>query len=101
MGEHYSTSEVRSSRTKSVIEIVNLVGSVASITGITLLWLKDTLPISPLDVPWAAGIVSVFIGIMAVCVIIFRSIYVRWFRNKDIVVKVAFFTLAAPVAALL
>jgi hypothetical protein len=101
MSEVKSATAVPKTPMQTFLDAVHFLGSIASITGITLLWLRGTVAISPLEIAWFACIVSLFVGLTATFIALVRHIYIRWFRHKDMVVKVAFFGLATPISTLL
>lgn len=81
---------------RTIFEIVNFIGSIASITGISLLWFKGSSDTSPIQVVWIALIVSLCFGFLTLCVAIIRYIYLRWIRSWDVLWKITYFALAAP-----
>lgn len=101
MSEFKSTTALSKTPMQTFLDAVHFLGSIASITGITLLWLRGTIAISPLEIGWFACIVSLFIGLTATFIVLIRHTYIRWIRHKDMVVKVAFFGLATPISTLL
>ena len=88
-------------RKLTVIDIVNLIGSIASITGISLLWLKDTTNVSPVFIFSVAIVVSFCFGLLVLDVFLIQYFYRRWFSGRDMLIKVLYFTLAAPVVSVL
>jgi hypothetical protein len=81
---------------QTILEIVNFIGSIASITGISLLWLKGSENIRPLDIVFLSGLVSISFGFLFLGIAIVRSIYKRWVINQDWVWKIVFFALIIP-----
>lgn len=82
---------------KTLIDIVNILGSIASITGISLLWLKGNSHFSPLDIVVISIAVSFCLGLATLGVVIFRYLYYRWFSQRDLLVRIAYFALAIPI----
>jgi lysylphosphatidylglycerol synthetase-like protein (DUF2156 family) len=85
------------------IDIVHLLGSVASITGISLLWLKSELNIKTIlvEIPVLALLISFSLGIISVGIILLRYLYQKYFINKEMMWKFAFFALSIPTIALI
>jgi hypothetical protein len=86
---------------KTLVEIVNILGSIASITGISLLWLKDNNHFSPMDILAISVAVSFCLGLATLGVVICRYFYYRWFSQKDLLVKITYFALAIPIISCL
>jgi amino acid transporter len=82
---------------QSILEIVNFIGSIASITGISLLWLKGTENINPVDILATTVVVSISFGFLFLGIGIILYIYRRWVKNLDWVWKIVFFCLFLPI----
>ena len=80
--------------------ITNLLGSIASITGIALLWIKTGTSVSLIDIVWVGGFVSVCFGLLMLGVVLIRAAYVKFVKSKDVLVKIVYFALATPIVAL-
>ena len=89
------------SKKQTVIDIVNLVGSIASITGISLLWLKGTLNVSPIDVVSIAIVVTFCFGLLILDVFLLRLFYRRWIVGRDMLGKLLYFLLVTPILSVL
>jgi len=83
-------------------EVVSVAGSIASITGISLLWLRDRIDPGTafVTVPLFALTASIGQGFSALAYRAFMHGYDRWARNAETSVKVAYVSLAAPHLAL-
>jgi len=80
---------------------VSVAGSIASVTGISLLWLRDRIdPETAFTVPLFALTASIGLGFSALAYRAFMRGYDRWARNAETSVKVAYVSLAAPLLAL-
>lgn len=82
-------TKLRDNRT-TIFELVNFIGSIASITGISLLWLKGSINISP-DVIVAAVLgVSFCFGLLLLEVLILRSFYRKFVFGRSSLFKTVF-----------
>ncbi len=81
------------------IDILHMVGSVASVTGISLLWLRSQLTIETvvIDIPIIALLVLFSLGIGSVGIIVIRSGYCYFFKTSDILLKFAYFAISIPI----
>jgi hypothetical protein len=77
-------------------EIVNLLGSIASVTGVSLLWLKDTIKLTPDEIIAVAVAASFVLGLATTGVLVIRYGYRRWALQGDALAKVVYLTLAFP-----
>lgn len=89
-----STSKV------SYLEIVNAVGSLASITGISLLWFKGDGPLSWENVVGTAMIVASCVGLASALAWLLLQGYRRIAAEGSLFVKVAYIGLGLPGAVL-
>jgi len=84
-------------RKPHVIELVNLAGSVASITGISLLWLQSLS--SGSSVLFAAPVLTIaallVVGLTALCWVVFSAGYSLFAQSPSAAVKVTYSCLAA------
>ena len=87
-------------RRTSFIEIVNTVGSLASITGISLLWLKGDGPVAWENVVGVAMIVALCVGLASALAWLLLQGYRRFAAQGSLLVKVAYIGLGAPGAVL-
>jgi len=85
---------------QSLLDIINLLGSIASITGISLLWAKNGTSVSLIEIIWVGGFVSVCFGLLAFGLILIRSGYHKYVKSKDVLVKTVYFAIASPIIAL-
>jgi|ERR1051325_9809957 len=83
----------------TIVGVVNLIGSIASITGVSLLWLRTSTAISPLDLLWFAFVVTFLFGVLALEAIAIRWCFYEWIIKRDWLAKFAFFALVIPIAA--
>lgn len=84
----------------SFIEVTNTVGSLASITGISLLWLKGEGPISWENVLGVAMIVLSCVGLASAFAWLLLQGYRRYASEGSLLVKVAYIGLGVPGALL-
>ncbi|SRR6266581_2389416 len=84
------------------IEVVNVAGSIASVTGISLLWFKDRIDPETafITVPLFAITASLGLGFSALAYHAFIRGYDHWARNAETSVKLAYVSLAVPLLAL-
>jgi hypothetical protein len=80
------------------IEVINILGSVASVTGVSLLWLKNEVSLDYLffEIPAIAVMVSLMLGFSSILYYCIRNIFVRHFSSRDALLKVSFFAFAIP-----
>lgn len=86
----------------NVLELVNFVGSIASITGISLLWLQSS---SGRNVLFATPVVTIaallVVGLTALCWVIFSVGYSLFAQSPSVAVKISYSCLAAALLLLL
>lgn len=82
-----------------IIDVIHLLGSIASITGISLLWLKPELNVITLffDIPIIAFLVLLSLGIVSYGIIAIRFGYSKLLINKDLLWKTAYFSTAISI----
>ena len=82
-----------------LVEVINILGSVASVTGVSLLWLKGNASLEHLliEIPAIAVLVSLVLGFASILYYSIRSIFVRYFSGKDPLLKFSFFAFAIPI----
>jgi hypothetical protein len=83
-------------RSVSFIEIVNTVGSVASITGVSLLWLKGDGPLAWENVVGVAMIVASCVGLASALAWLLLQGYRRFAAEASLLQKVAYIGLGVP-----
>jgi len=81
------------------IDVVHVLGSVASITGISLLWFKSQLNIQTLviDIPVIGLLVLFSLGLVSLGIIAVRFGYTRLFKNSDSPWQFAYFSISIPI----
>jgi hypothetical protein len=86
-----------------IVDLVNLTGSIASITGISLLWLKDSVPTQRLLslIPIVAIDAALSLGLLASAFVGIRFGYRCLPGKADFAVKLAYFGLTIAVVLLL
>jgi hypothetical protein len=87
-------------RRVSFIEIVNTVGSLASITGVSLLWLKGDGPLSWENVLGVAMIVASCVGLASALAWLLLQGYRRFVAEASLLQKVAYIGLGVPLSLL-
>ncbi|MEE1978569.1 hypothetical protein ACN2AK_21760 [Shewanella xiamenensis] len=82
-----------------LVDVINMLGSVASLTGVSLLWLKGKASLEHLfiEIPAIAVLVSLVLGFASILYYLIRSIFVRHFSGKDPLLKFSFFAFAIPI----
>jgi hypothetical protein len=84
---------------RKFIDVINTFGSIASITGISLLWLKGNTQIdidTVLMIPIIALVVSFSLGVLALVYIVVEYFYRKYTKGKGLMVNVAYFCLIVP-----
>ncbi len=81
------------------IDISHMIGSVASVTGISLLWLRSQLNIQTfvVDIPIIALLVLFSLGIGSVGIIMIRFGYYYFFKTRDTLLRFAYFAISIPI----
>lgn len=80
-------------------ETLGVIGNITSITGISLLWFRDTVNWSnalPL-VPLVAAIASMSLGILTLGVIALRNGYAKLALSRSLAWKIVYWTAATPI----
>ena len=80
-----------------IIEILNMLGSIASIAGISLLWVKGNSRVNAFDIPFFFLAVSFGFGVVAAGLFAIRYYYRRLPASADWLVKSTYFCIAVPV----
>jgi len=81
----------------TTFEVVNFIGSIASITGISLLWLKNSINISPDVIVTVLLAVSFCFGLLLFDVLIIRLVYQKLVFNRSSLAKYAYYLLVTPI----
>ena len=86
-------------KTPKLVDVINILGSVASVTGVSLLWLKGNVSLEHLliEIPAIAILVSVVLGFSSILYYSIRSIFVRFISAKDPFLKFSFFAFTIPI----
>lgn len=87
-------------RRLSFLDVLNAVGSLASITGISFLYLKGDGRLSVGDMIGIGLIASCSLGLAALILWLFIQGYRRFLVAAPLMLRVAYFTLGVPGAAL-
>jgi hypothetical protein len=82
------------------IDVINVAGSIASITGISLLWLKGSMPPAALiaAIPVVAIAVTLSLGLFALAFVIIRYGYYEFVATRDMAWKFTYVCLTIAVA---
>ena len=85
------------------IDILRLLGSVASITGISLLWMKSTFDVQTLlfKIPIVALLVLFSLGITSIRIIVIRLGYQEFAKKWDHLLRFTCFSLTIPIISLI
>ena len=81
-----------------ILEIVNVFGSIASITGISLLWLKGSMEFDTVFFAKVTAAVIVGFGCLTLVVAATYSLYVHQVKKVHWLWRVVFFSLGVPIA---
>ena len=92
-----------SKRQVGIVDVVNIAGSVASITGISLLWMKEKIHAANLlfSVPVVASAAFLSLGLVATAFVAIRFYYFEFFASRDNAIKVMYFGFSAGVTLIL
>ena len=82
-------------------EIVQIVGAITSITGISLLWLRKPILDNFEDILFMAVLVALWLGAFSLIVLAIVELYQRRFRQQTILRRTVFFVVAVALAMLL
>lgn len=82
----------------SVLEVVNLFGSIASITGISLLWIRESLKLNIDSLAIISTLITVLFifGSLSLVIAIIHYLYFNYVKEFNILWKITFFTLGLP-----
>lgn len=98
------TNQAKTGHRDAIFQIVSLLGSIASITGISLLWLRETGG-SALSVDFVRVVVGVVLafGFLTLGVAGVYEIYDRWTANYRVTIlwKFVYFSLFTPFLTLI
>ena len=86
-----------------IVDVVNIAGSVASLTGISLLWLKDRVPSAKLFavIPVVAIVVALSLGLVSLAFVLIRYGYRKLVATRDAAIKLMCLCLSVAVALFL
>lgn len=96
------TDDSLSGRVRAVMDVVTFFGSIASITGISLLWLKGSGPIGSVEIARTLVAVVLIFGFGVFAIAGINEVYIRWTHSYTIrsIWKLAYFSFAVPLILL-
>lgn len=89
-----------STRKLNFLDVLNAIGSLASITGISFLYFKGEGALSVSDMIGIGLIASCSLGLAALILWTFIQGYRRFLMSSHLMLRVAYFTLGVPAAIL-
>ncbi|ATA53272.1 hypothetical protein CKY39_08655 [Variovorax boronicumulans] len=98
--DNHAMQPNESTRKLNFLDVLNAVGSLASITGISLLYLKGEGALSVSDMIGIGLIASCSLGLVALILWTFIRGYRRFMVAAPLMLRVAYFTLGVPAAIL-
>ena len=85
-----------SSSFSSFAQILNFLGSLASVTGVSLLWLKGSAEIDLATILVFALVASSTLGFVSLVFFWCRLVYLRYVKDVGFLLKIAYFFLSVP-----
>jgi len=85
---------------KKIGEIVQMVGAIASITGVSLLWLKRPILDNFDNIAFIAVFAALWLAIISIVILVIIELYLRHFKTEAALRKIVFFIVSVVLALL-